>query len=106
MEDLTTENPGLAVLRARASQVRALVDGHALRRRNRERPVTGWGSLTPHEQQVAALAADGFSNREIGSRMFLSRHTVDFHLRQVYRKLEVRSRVELARMVVALNDVA
>lgn len=106
MEDLTTENPGLSVLRARASQVRALVDGHALRRRNRERPVTGWGSLTPHEQQVAALAADGFSNREIGSRMFLSRHTVDFHLRQVYRKLEVRSRVELARMVVALNDVA
>jgi DNA-binding CsgD family transcriptional regulator len=61
---------------------------------------TGWLSLTPGEVIVAGLVADGLTNREVGERVFVSRHTVDFHLRQIFRKLDVTSRVALARVVV------
>ncbi|MDH6115446.1 DNA-binding CsgD family transcriptional regulator [Kitasatospora sp. MAP12-15] len=62
------------------------------------RPSTGWGSLTPTERAVADLVATGLTNREAARQMFLSPHTVNFHLRQVFRKLGIGSRVELARM--------
>ena len=52
--------------------------------------------LTPQERQIAQLAADGLSNPEIGARMFLSPRTVEWHLRKVYAKLDIRSRVKLA----------
>jgi DNA-binding CsgD family transcriptional regulator/tetratricopeptide (TPR) repeat protein len=57
---------------------------------------TGNG-LTAAERQVALLAADGLTNRAIGAELAMSRHTVDTHLRHVYRKLGLASRVELAR---------
>lgn len=53
--------------------------------------------LTPAEEQVALLVAEGRTNREVAAALFLSIHTVDAHLRRVYRKLDVRSRTELAR---------
>jgi DNA-binding CsgD family transcriptional regulator/tetratricopeptide (TPR) repeat protein len=59
---------------------------------------TGWESLTPTEQRVADLVIEGLTNREIADRLHVSRHTVDFHLRQVYRKLDVHSRVALAHL--------
>jgi DNA-binding CsgD family transcriptional regulator len=40
------------------------------------------------------------TNAEVGDRLHLSRHTIDFHLRQIFRKLDVRSLVELTRLVV------
>jgi len=55
--------------------------------------------LTERERQVAALAGMGKTNRQIANQMFLSRHTVNFHLRHVYRKLDIRSRVELALLL-------
>lgn len=55
--------------------------------------------LTQTEQSVAELAAQGLTNREIGERLFMSRFTVDTHLRSIFRKLGVRSRVELTRRV-------
>jgi DNA-binding CsgD family transcriptional regulator len=61
----------------------------------------GWESLTDTERRVVALVADGLTNREVATRMFLSHHTVDFHLRRIYRKLEIGSRVHLARVVLA-----
>jgi DNA-binding CsgD family transcriptional regulator len=64
------------------------------------RPGFGWSSLTDTESTVAMLVADGLTNREMATRMFLSPHTIDFHLRQVFRKLDIRSRVELTRMVL------
>jgi DNA-binding CsgD family transcriptional regulator len=60
----------------------------------------GWDSLTPTERSVAAVVAEGTTNREAAARLFLSPHTVDFHLRQIFRKLGIGSRVELARLAV------
>jgi DNA-binding CsgD family transcriptional regulator len=59
-----------------------------------------WDSLTSTERRVADLVAEGLTNREIGKRMFLSRHTIDFHLRRMYLKLHINSRVQLARLVI------
>jgi RNA polymerase sigma factor (sigma-70 family) len=56
-------------------------------------------ALTPQEQQIARLAAEGLSNREIGERLFLSPRTVSTHLYRIYPKVNVRSRAELARII-------
>jgi DNA-binding CsgD family transcriptional regulator len=62
-------------------------------------PATRWTMLTVSERSVAEHVADGLTNRETASRLFISTHTVDYHLRQIFRKLGLRSRVDLARVV-------
>jgi DNA-binding CsgD family transcriptional regulator len=64
------------------------------------RPLSGWGSLTETERRVAHVVAEGLTNAAAGDKLFLSRHTVDFHLRQIFRKLAIRSRVELTRLAL------
>jgi CRP-like cAMP-binding protein len=59
-----------------------------------------WERLTPAEQQVARLVADGLTNSEIAEQLFLSRHTVESHLKHIFTKLNIRSRVALATDVV------
>jgi DNA-binding NarL/FixJ family response regulator len=59
------------------------------------------GELTGTEQQIAELAADGRSNREIAGELFVSERTVEANLTRAYRKLGVRSRTELARRLPA-----
>ncbi|MGH9212594.1 MAG: ATP-binding protein [Acidimicrobiales bacterium] len=58
-------------------------------------------ALTRQERQVAALVGRGATNREAADQLFLSPRTIDFHLRNIYRKLKVRSRTELALRVAA-----
>jgi DNA-binding CsgD family transcriptional regulator len=56
--------------------------------------------LTPAEERVARLVAEGHTNKEVAAALFLSERTVEFHLTHVYRKLGVRSRAELARQFI------
>ncbi|MGH3673041.1 MAG: LuxR C-terminal-related transcriptional regulator, partial [Pseudonocardiaceae bacterium] len=60
-----------------------------------------WDTLTESELRVVRLIAQGLTNRETASRLFLSPHTVDSHLRHSFTKLGVNSRVELTRQVLA-----
>ncbi len=75
--------------------------GHRLREGAgpRRLPARSWLSLTDTERAVAHLAAQGLSSRVVADRMRLPQPTVHAHLRRVFRKLGVRSRVELARVV-------
>lgn len=54
-------------------------------------------ALTQQERQVARLVAEGMSNRDVAAQLFLSPRTIDFHLRNVFTKLGVTSRTEVAR---------
>ena len=60
--------------------------------------------LTAQELHIARLAAEGLSNREIGERLFMSHRTVGAHLRHVFGKLEITSRVQLARVLAPGPD--
>ncbi|GAB2805199.1 helix-turn-helix transcriptional regulator [Streptomyces daliensis] len=84
-----------------AARVRAQLRGLGVRRRHwshAKRPVSGWESLTKTERKVAELVADGLTNRQAARHLFISPHTVGFHLRQIYRKLGIRSRTALVRL--------
>ena len=82
-----------------AARVRSLLRARGLRpssggpRSSRE-----WPDLTESEFAVASLVARGATNREVADRLFLSPYTVNSHLRHVFAKLGIRSRVELARL--------
>jgi DNA-binding CsgD family transcriptional regulator len=60
--------------------------------------------LTPTEQRVARLVADGKTNREVAAELFLSRRTVEDNLSRIYRKLGIRSRSQLARSFASAAD--
>jgi DNA-binding CsgD family transcriptional regulator len=66
-----------------------------------ERPKSGWGALTSAEGSVAELAAEGKTDREIAESLFISPHTVNTHLRHIFDKLGVNSRVALTRLAEA-----
>lgn len=65
-------------------------------RGQRKRPSFGWPSLTPTEQRIVELVAEGLTNRQIGERMFASPRTIQTHLRHVFAKLGIATRAELA----------
>ncbi|WP_225094719.1 LuxR family transcriptional regulator [Streptomyces sp. CoH27] len=82
------------------ARVRSRLRRLGVRRRHwtqAKRPVSGWESLTDTERKVAELVAGGLTNRQAARHLFVSPHTVGFHLRQIYRKLGIRSRTALVQ---------
>jgi DNA-binding CsgD family transcriptional regulator/tetratricopeptide (TPR) repeat protein len=66
------------------------------RRGSRNRPESGWGSLTATERAVSLLVAEGLTNGAVARQLYISPHTVNTHLRHVFTKLGVSNRVALA----------
>ena len=87
-----------------AARVRSRLRRLGVRRRIvlSDRPTTGWRALTSAEAAVAKLVSEGKTNREIGEALYVSPHTVNTHLRHIFDKLGVNSRVSLARIVETL----
>jgi DNA-binding CsgD family transcriptional regulator len=83
-----------------ARRVRSRLRELGVRRRlvTAEPETNGWAALTTSELPVARLVAEGLTNREVAERLFVSPHTVNSHLRHVFSKLGINSRVELARL--------
>ena len=86
------EDMGMEAFAERARrEIRAA--GENARKRNDETRV----QLTSQEAQIARLARDGLTNSEIGTRLFISSRTVQYHLSKVFTKLEITSRSQLGR---------
>jgi DNA-binding CsgD family transcriptional regulator len=64
------------------------------------RHASEWAELSDTERAVAHLVSQGLTNQQIASRVFRSPHTVNYHLRRIFQKLGIRSRVELARLTL------
>ena len=89
-----------------AARLRSRLRALGIRRRvaTAEKPATGWAAMTKSELAVAQLVANGLTNREIAERLFVSPHTVNTHLRHVFAKLQVNSRVDLTRLATERNS--
>jgi len=84
-----------------ARRVRSRLRELGVRRRivGQEPPTSSWAAMTPAELAVARLVAEGLTNREVADRLYVSPHTVNSHLRHIFAKVDISSRVELARLV-------
>jgi DNA-binding CsgD family transcriptional regulator len=94
-EALRTAHTMLQATGGSAFANRASIELLATGERARERTDASRDELTPQERQVAELAADGDSNAEIAAQLFISPHTVAYHLRKVFAKLDITSRNQL-----------
>jgi DNA-binding CsgD family transcriptional regulator len=100
--ELTTGEAGVVHAHANPAPHRAggLVAVVELQRDQLELAPGATAALTRREREVALLVVEGLTDREIAQRMHLSRHTVSQHVKQIYRKLDVESRVGLTRLLL------
>ncbi|MFD8817446.1 response regulator transcription factor [Streptomyces sp. NPDC059627] len=95
----------LAVFEAIGARPWAALAGEELRAAGHRAPVRQGDSLTrlsPQELQIAQLAAEGLSNRQIGDRLYLSPRTVGSYLYRIFPRLGITSRAQLAEILKAL----
>jgi DNA-binding NarL/FixJ family response regulator len=91
------------------ARLQARFRAHGIRRAPRvkhRRARRGWESLTPAEAKIAALVAEGMTNPQIATRLFLSHRTVGTHVSHILGKLDVRSRIDIARELTDRRAVA
>jgi class 3 adenylate cyclase/DNA-binding CsgD family transcriptional regulator len=86
-----------AILLAEQAQEELIASGA----RPRRVELTGAAALTPSERRTAAMAAEGMSNREIAQALFVTLRTVEMHLSNAFRKLDVSSRTQIAAVLAA-----
>jgi DNA-binding CsgD family transcriptional regulator len=98
-EQLRTAHDMLDAMGAGAFAERARRELSATGETVRKRTVETTGELTGQEAQVARLAREGLSNPQIGTRLFISPHTVQYHLSKVFTKLDISSRSQLDRVL-------
>ena len=92
-------NAGSEAAASDAARARSLLRARGVRPpTSGPRSAPDWPELTESEFAVVSLVAMGATNREVADRLFLSPYTVNSHLRHVFAKLGIRSRVELARL--------
>jgi DNA-binding CsgD family transcriptional regulator len=104
-EQLRTAHDMLATIGAEAFAERGRRELLATGETVRKRTVQTLEALTPQEAQVARMARDGQTNPEIAAQLFISARTVEYHLRKVFTKLDIRSRKELGRALPDLTSV-
>jgi len=95
---------GFERLRAEPWAERARAELRASGETSRKRDTATIDQLTPQELQVARYVANGLSNKEVAAKLFLSPRTIDAHLRNVFAKLHITSRSQLARVQLAGDD--
>jgi DNA-binding CsgD family transcriptional regulator len=99
---------GKAEAAADIRRVRTQLREYGVHRRaitTRERPSAGWAAMTDSELAVARLVAKGHTNREVAQQLFVSPHTVNSHLRRIFAKLDVNSRVALTGLVADYDNI-
>jgi DNA-binding CsgD family transcriptional regulator len=96
-EQLRTAHEMLTAMGMEAFAERAARELRAIGEAAQTRTIETSNQLTAQETQIARLARDGLSNPEIGSRLFVSPRTVQYHLRKVFTKLDITSRTQLDR---------
>src|SRR5207245_2423385 len=105
-EQLRTAHGMFVTMGAEAFAERASRELLATGESARKRVAETSSQLTAQEAQVAQLARDGLSNPEIGARLFISPRTVQYHLRKVFTKLGINSRMQLVRVLPGDPNVA